>query len=313
MSQHSNSIRHQDDDRLVDALLQGTSRTFALAIPLLTSERRRQTGVAYLLFRVADSIEDAPEADVSTRIWLLQQLRAVLATRFDTGIHPSCMGDLGRLGELWPAECATSELLRQLPRLLMILDKLPPSARNVICRSAIQTIEGMTRILDTCRASGMQIQMETVSDLQSYCYVVAGIVGEMLTDLFVLHQPTTCIAASELRSLSVGFGEFLQLTNILKDSEQDARDGRVFIPSGTSRETVVELAFHAGVAANRYICLLEKHDFPDDITAFCRFICLLAEGTLNRVRIAASGSKLTREEVLQMLNAVRPSSQVIPV
>lgn len=70
--------RSPDDDVLVEELLQGTSRTFALAIPLLCGVRRQQIGLAYLLFRIADSIEDAPEADIETRICLLHRLQAVL-------------------------------------------------------------------------------------------------------------------------------------------------------------------------------------------------------------------------------------------
>src|SRR5580700_1817276 len=50
----------------IDRLLLRTSRTFALAIPQLPDPLRREVGVAYLLFRVADTFEDAtrwPRAD----------------------------------------------------------------------------------------------------------------------------------------------------------------------------------------------------------------------------------------------------------
>ncbi|MEO1513170.1 MAG: squalene/phytoene synthase family protein, partial [Planctomycetota bacterium] len=44
----------------LDALLQGSSRTFALSIPLMPEPVRRQTTIAYLLFRIADTFEDEP-------------------------------------------------------------------------------------------------------------------------------------------------------------------------------------------------------------------------------------------------------------
>src|SRR5271166_2108694 len=50
----------------IDRLLILTSRTFALAIPELPEPLRREVGVAYLLFRIADTFEDAtrwPRAD----------------------------------------------------------------------------------------------------------------------------------------------------------------------------------------------------------------------------------------------------------
>src|SRR4051812_37988052 len=43
----------------IDRLLLRTSRTFALAIPELPEPLRREVGVAYLLFRIADTFEDA--------------------------------------------------------------------------------------------------------------------------------------------------------------------------------------------------------------------------------------------------------------
>ena len=43
----------------LDELLERASRTFALTIPLLEGDLRRAMGVAYLLMRNADTLEDA--------------------------------------------------------------------------------------------------------------------------------------------------------------------------------------------------------------------------------------------------------------
>ena len=43
----------------LETLLIATSRTFALAIPLLPEPLRREVTLSYLLFRVADTFEDA--------------------------------------------------------------------------------------------------------------------------------------------------------------------------------------------------------------------------------------------------------------
>src|SRR3954447_11505391 len=42
-----------------DSLLLRTSRTFALAIPLLPEPTRTEVKIAYLLFRIIDTFEDA--------------------------------------------------------------------------------------------------------------------------------------------------------------------------------------------------------------------------------------------------------------
>ncbi|MBT8492881.1 MAG: squalene/phytoene synthase family protein, partial [Deltaproteobacteria bacterium] len=49
------------DQRLHD-LLVNSSRTFALAIPQLPPRLQREVTVAYLLFRIADTLEDAGDS-----------------------------------------------------------------------------------------------------------------------------------------------------------------------------------------------------------------------------------------------------------
>ena len=305
----------QDDDRFIDDLLQGTSRTFALAIPLLTAERRRHIGLSYLLFRVADSIEDAPEGDAVTKISLLTAMRTCLnKAAVDTTRNSEYSGAAAMsFGGLWPTESPTERLLLQVPRLMDLFGELPSTVANEIRKALASTISGMIRFIDASMSAREQIQIQTVGDLRLYCYAVAGIVGELLTDIFVFHHPSGAVALKELRQLSVGFGEFLQLTNILKDADRDATSGRVFIPIGTSRESVFQLAYAAREDALMYISLLEKNDFPTDILRFCRFLCFLAEGSLSRLRSNGAGSKLTRDEVMRILSAVKSESIVLPV
>src|SRR3954465_14913310 len=50
----------------IDQLLQKTSRTFALTIPLLPPPTRAEVEIAYLLFRIIDTFEDA-------RLWAPQR------------------------------------------------------------------------------------------------------------------------------------------------------------------------------------------------------------------------------------------------
>ncbi len=305
---------HLPDDVLVDQLLQGTSRTFALAIPLLKDERRRQIGLAYLMFRVADSIEDAPEADVSLKLRLLEEVRHELTRPLTTGDSRAdfSLQVQSDILLLWPKNSATHRLLCELPRLITMLNATDRAAATVIRLALSQTIDGMTRFLASSQLSLVQIQIQTVQDLRAYCYVVAGIVGEMLTDLFVAHHAVSAEIADTLRHMSVGFGECLQLTNILKDADSDVLDGRIFIPPGVSRDAVLSLALQATDHAKQYICLLEKQDFPSDVIAFCRFLCLLAKGTLDCLQNGSGANKLSRDDVRQLLaTVVVPSSSIL--
>lgn len=308
----------ENDDEFIDHHLQGTSRTFALAIPLLAADLRKQIGISYLLFRVADSIEDAPDGDAALKKHLLIALRDCLcgltfSDQADRRSEQLSAPALPGFDGLWPAQTATKSLLRDFPRLLSIFSDLPTPVSQVIKGSLTSTINGMIGFLDASRNSPNQIQIQTVTDLRLYCYAVAGVVGELLTDLFVLHHPAGRKDHDELRRLAVGFGEFLQLINILKDAGRDATSGRVFIPFEVSRENVHELAITSRKDALSYICLLEKNVFPADITLYCRFLYLLADGSLERLRQGGPGSKLTRDEVMRILSELKSESVILPV
>ncbi|MFM7057235.1 MAG: squalene/phytoene synthase family protein [Planctomycetota bacterium] len=286
------------DAEFLQQSLTGTSRTFALAIPLLEPGRRFKVGLTYLLFRVADSIEDAADADATAKIRLLSTLDTALTAH-------TAPGDPNAFSGLWPADTAVEQLMRATPRLLRLLQQLPPAHAAVIRRSLCGTLTGMKAFLAGSAGTDRQISIESISDLRLYCYSVAGIVGELLTDLFVLEHPCPAHIAQDLRELAVAFGEFLQLINILKDSDGDLSDGRVFIPAGANRQAVTEIALASHHDAARYLTLLETWTFPPDVLAFCRFIFLLAEGSLKCLQQHGPGSKLSRAAVQQILASVR--------
>jgi farnesyl-diphosphate farnesyltransferase len=289
------------DADLLQRFLQGTSRTFALAIPLLEPGRRFQVGLTYLLFRVADSIEDAASVPTDRKLQLLEDFERALAV--DKCQPPSLC-----CGGLWPAGTAEEQLMQATPKLLQLFHELPAPVNAAIRRSLDGTLRGMRAFLSSSAASGQQICIESIADLRLYCYSVAGIVGELLTDLFVLHHPCPPEAARSLRDLAVPFGEFLQLINILKDSAGDLTDGRIFIPSGATRQAVTEIALGSHRDAAGYLQLLDIWNFPTDVLAFCRFIFLLAEGSLECLQQTGPGSKLTRSAVQAILQQVQGCS-----
>lgn len=302
--------RWSADDEFLERSLQGTSRTFALAIPLLRDERRRQVGLTYLLFRVADSIEDAEGLRADGKIRLLGVLRHLLSdVAANAGGEPATGVSASEFAGLWPAASAVEELMCAVPRLVSLYRHMPSDVTAIIRSSLFRTIDGMSAFLRSAGDGDRQICLETTADLRLYCYSVAGIVGELLTDLFVHQHPVPTSVQRELRQLAVGFGEFLQLINILKDSEDDALGGRTFIPLGMSRADVFALADQSHAESVRYLSLLDEFEFPVDIVAFCKFIFLLAEGSLSVLRSLGPGRKLSREDVQRILMQVRAGAE----
>jgi phytoene synthase len=68
---------------------------------------------------------------------------------------------------------------------------------------------------------------KTWEDLQSYCYHVASTVGLLSIPIIGL-APGACLEDAEPYAIKLGIA--LQLTNILRDIGEDARNGRIYLP-----------------------------------------------------------------------------------
>ena len=133
------------------------------------------------------------------------------------------------------------ELIAETPRVMRSFLTLTEPAREAIAHHTIRTSELMAKFVERSNESG-DLRLASLQDLRDYCYAVAGIVGEMLCDLFVLGSETLVPVRPYLAERAAAFGEGLQLVNILKDSASDATEGRFYLPEGVSRSEVLELA-----------------------------------------------------------------------
>jgi farnesyl-diphosphate farnesyltransferase len=68
------------------------------------------------------------------------------------------------------------------------------------------------------------------AELEGYCYFVAGVVGEMLTELFCGYSTAIESRRQELEAKAVRFGIGLQMTNILMDVWDDFESGVCWLP-----------------------------------------------------------------------------------
>ena len=290
IEQHSRPV----DWEKVHDLLVKTSRTFALAIPVLERPTVREVTVAYLLFRIADTFEDASlEWPEERQLWALDELAGLLR-------EP----ERDRARKL-AADCREPaptrhqgylELLEEIPLVMDAFGELSAEARASVRRHTLRTAEGMAGFVRRTGSDGV-LRLETVEELREYCYVVAGIVGEMLTDLFLLAGPELATVADTLQERAALFGEGLQLVNILKDSASDAGEGRNYLPAGISRERIFELARADLDAAAEYCLATQEAGGPVGILRFTALPVALAWATLDRVEEKGPGAKLTRAEV----------------
>ena len=292
---------HRDTKQEATADLEGllvrTSRTFALAIPLLPSSLRREVTLAYLLFRIADTFEDATNWPRAHRLAALAAFGALLR-------EPSAE-EAARLAAEWVRarpceEEGYLELLGEMPAVMAELESFAPTRRAAIVHHALRTAEGMAGFVAGAREDGSLV-LASEADLRCYCYVVAGIVGELLTDLFLDAAPELRAVEPALRARAAAFGEGLQLVNILKDESDDARVGRVYVPPAVGRNRALAMAREDLVSATTYVNELQAGGAPRGIVAFCAFPVALARATLDQVERAGAGAKASRSVVAQLL------------
>jgi farnesyl-diphosphate farnesyltransferase len=274
-------------------LLQKTSRTFALTIPLLPEPLQTEVATAYLLFRIIDTFEDASRWDPARRVRALRTF-VQLMDGPDTDEARTLV--TGWLADPPLEHDGYLELLGAAPEVIEWHRQLAPAAGAHVRRDVARSARAMIDVIERMDGKG-DLELQTLQDLRDYCFAVAGIVGEMLTELFVLQSPSLAAVAGELRARAVEFGEALQLVNILKDARPDAAEGRVYLPRGTSLAEVFLLARADLRRAVEYVELLRSAGGDRGLVAFNVLNTRLAIGTLHLLRDKGAGAKLTRLQV----------------
>jgi 4,4'-diapophytoene synthase len=298
--------------------LPAVSRTFALVIPVLPHPVVVPVLVAYLLCRMADTIEDDPAIDGEAKSGLVEEL---------IGLCSESRRPVRRLDAFlarWRAcqslpDTPDGRLMEGAGQVLDVLDALPRLPREAVVRCVRVMARGMAEIarrrLELSGGHSLLV-LGRIRELEEYCYYVAGTVGEMLTAVFAWYSPRVRLRIRRLASRAVSFGQGLQLTNILKDVYEDLCRGFCWIPRelqaryGLEPRTLLEpghrpaalrlLSELMGLARNdlavalEYTLAIPRRDRR--LRLFCLWPLFMAVLTLRRLRSSA-GQVLTPAKV----------------
>lgn len=304
------AARLPEAQRLGRELLPAVSRTFALSIRVLPGTLGQAVLAAYLLCRIADTLEDEPAMKAEAKAALLDELQACFES-------PAAADAFPRLAEGITGEPAHVRLTRHADLVFVLYRTLPPGTRDAVRRWVGEMITGMRKFV-LLYPHGIRIQ--SVEEYREYCYYVAGTVGYLLTDLWHEHAPS--IGEQRylvLRERCRAFAEALQTVNILKDVATDAeQENSIYIPqqllqaNGSSHagiltasglagtqaalQTLIELAWRDLEGARSYLLLIPRRAVS--IRLFCVLPLLFAYATLRDLTRAPQA--LARKHVVKI-------------
>lgn len=271
--------RRDDNTAYCYAALPAVSRTFALNIRILPEPLRRSVTVAYLLFRIADTVEDTAGLPRARRRALFDRLSDALRAQSNGHADPTRLAT-PELAEVlaFPITDGEADLMRNRDRVMQVYADLPQTTRAVLARWLLETIDGMEemhKIGESTDGDGRTLRpkcLQTPEELDRYCWYVAGTVGMALTGLFADYSAATMDPNDPAVLYDAeGFGRALQLTNILQDIAEDFSDGRCYLPENWLKEEGVPpaelLADQRRAASHRVVRRVAGKAFSDLMSA----------------------------------------------
>jgi len=204
------------------SILEGVSRTFALTIPSLPGALQIPVTNAYLLCRIADTIEDdAGLSPEDKRVVGRQFVEVIRGDRPAAGFGEALAPRLA-------PETLTAErdLVERVAKVVEVTRSFGNVQQQALVRCVSLMSDGMHRFQQQVSLRGLDSQQR----LDEYCYFVAGVVGEMLTELFCNYSSAIARRRERLMQLAPSFGQGLQMTNILKDVRDDRERGVCWLP-----------------------------------------------------------------------------------
>jgi farnesyl-diphosphate farnesyltransferase len=130
------------------------------------------------------------------------------------------------------------DLVSHMDRVIRVTSRLSKPQHAAIQKCVELMCYGMPRFQFNASLKGL----EQLTDLDDYCYYVAGVVGEMLTELFCSYSAEIGRQRAALSALAASFAQGLQMTNILKDVWEDRSRGACWLPQEVFNRYGVDLA-----------------------------------------------------------------------
>ncbi|MFB6200449.1 MAG: phytoene/squalene synthase family protein [Halorhabdus sp.] len=221
----------QDDLAWCYDTVEDISRTFALTIAELEAPMSGEICTGYLLCRIADTIEDATHVAPADQSRLLRTYSQAL----DPGDETTIEAFRTAVDPYIPADHDDDwGVVADAQRVVATFRDLPAASRAVIRPSVRELTDGMATFVDRYAAAG-GLRIQTIEELEEYCWYVAGTIGSFVTELLIEDVPPDQRDAFE--DNATAFSRLLQLVNVTRDIASDYREeDNVYVPAALLAE-----------------------------------------------------------------------------
>ncbi len=277
--------------RFCRRILKEVSRSFSLTIPMLDTEIKNAVMIVYLQDRLLDNFEDElPDLENDQRKKLMDKVVEIF--------NPAHRQEPPEIQEIQEySDEFIDDSLKVLTGNVNLLWEAYHGLDSYVKARSFHWLKEMN--------SGMQKYLEkdikNFSDLDEYCYYVAGTVGGFLSDLIITKFNLTTKNTDILKENFNEAGLFLQKVNITRDIREDIlnRD-RIFWPLqelGLERDQLLNKEYKdkAMLALQKMLENIGKHvpalveyynALPDEANGYKRFFAVnnaLGLATIDRL------------------------------
>ena len=328
LEQHLQQNKEVDKKTFCELIFPQVSRTFAVNVVRLPQPLQFHVLIAYLLCRIADTIEDNAKLPATRKKELLDDFAKLITDEqwltmyedFEQHCRKEVLGDEVDI-----------TLLHHSKYVLQCFWDFSETVRANIRKWVQEMARGMGEYATRKQKSAVTF-LQSIDDLEKYCYYVAGTVGHLLNGLFANHY--SCISEKKyefMEQKATSFGLGLQLTNIIKDSVVDYQRGWCYLPGDLLQElaltdgnllnkscrgnayklmnTIIERAKEHLDNALLYSCALPKRALK--VRVFCFLPLMMAIKTLEQATANEqlfdkdNPVKISRSDVLEIVNYTR--------
>ncbi len=251
-----NKITSMFKNRTIDVnieTLKLQSRSFAIPILGLDAYLQIPIMVEYNLNKTIDTIEDSLTLEPDEKKDLIQE--------FCHSLSYGCVSAKlkRRMIALTPKD--ERYVFLNYGSTIHLFNSLSVKEQELAYTQTLEMAQGMTHYFEQ--------PIETMQDLNKYCYFVAGTVGIYLVELYNIHHPTKENNLIKQKEYALGFGRFLQKLNIIRDFMEDQCKNQ-----GSYWPTSIISKFEDKLLALNYLC---KETLENDATHAIKFYEILPE------------------------------------